>query len=315
MQCSEVQFAVCSAWYVVFFVPIGLARGSYAVPKPERIFELFIKFLLKMSQVSPLELQGVGGLMAAKTLWEGAIVPSLLHGAGTWVGSSEETDTLCDELQLTYWRAVFQVPKGTPKVMLTAETLSMKMKQRIWLMKLQLAKKILSQEKSLAKAIYQEQLERNWPGLSIEVREICKAVGLDDINKKDIKKEAMEEAIFFHNYKEMKQDLQGYKKLEDVKDNGFTKIPEYMEEKSLEKSRMSFRIKSKMVQSIKMNFKASNKGNLTCEKCEAGIDETQCHAMMCDGWKTQREGLDRSLLSDMVIFFTRLLEERGVKRD
>ena len=86
----------------------------------------------------------------------------------------------------------------------------------------------------------------------------------------------------------MKQDLQGYKKLEDIKDSDFTKLPEYMEEKSLEKARMSFRIKSKMVQSIKMNFKSSYKGNLSCEKCEAGIDETQCHAMMCDGWKTQR---------------------------
>ena len=92
-------------------------------------------------------------------------------------------------------------------------------------------------------------------------------------------------------------------------------MPEYMEEKSLEKAKMSLRIKSKMVQSIKMNFKASYKGNLSCKKCEAGIDETQFHAMICDGWKTQREGLDLSQLSDMVIFFTRLLEERGVKRD
>jgi hypothetical protein len=133
-------------------------------------------------------MQGVGGLMAAKILWEGAIVPSLLHGAGTWVGSSEETDALCEELQLTYWRAIFQVPKGTPKVMLTAETLSLKMKQRIWLMKLHLAKKILRQEKSLANTIYKEQVERNWPGLAGEVKEICEAVGLEDINQKEIKK-------------------------------------------------------------------------------------------------------------------------------
>ena len=43
------------------------------------------------------------------------------------------------------------------------------------------------------------------------------------------------------------------KKLEDIKDNDFTMMPEYMEDKSLDKARMAFRIKSKMVQAIKMN--------------------------------------------------------------
>ena len=178
-------------------------------------------------------------------------------------------------------------------------------------MKLQLAKKILRQEKSLANTIYKEQVERNWPGLSKEVREICEAVGLEDINQKKIKKE---EAIFFHNYMEMKQDLQRYKKLDDVKDDDFTKMPDYMEDKSLENARMSFRTKSKMVQAIKMNFKSSHKGDLSCEKCDSESDETQCHTMMCDGWKKEREGLDLTLMSDMVIFFTRLLEEKGVQR-
>jgi hypothetical protein len=37
--------------------------------------------------------------------------------------------------------------------------------------------------------------------------------------------------------------------------------------------------------------------------------------MMCDGCKKEREGLDLTLMSDMVIFFTRLLEEKGVRRD
>ena len=34
----------------------------------------------------------------------------------------------------------------------------------------------------------------------------------------------------------------------------------------------------------------------------------------CEGWKEQREGLDLTLMSDMVIFFTRLLDEKGVRR-
>ena len=89
-------------------------------------------------------------------------------------------------------------------------------------------------------------------------------------------------------------------------------MPEYMEDKSLNKARMEFRIKSKMVQAIKMNYKGLHKGNLSCDK--SGTEDTQCHAMMCEGWKEKREGLDLTLMSDMVIFFTRLLEEKGVQR-
>ena len=139
-------------------------------------------------------------MVAAKTLWEGAIVPSLLHGAGTWVCSSKETDTLCEELQLLFWRTIYQVPKGTPKVMLRIQSTSVKMKQRIWKMKLLMARKILSQERSLAKEIYTEQLKNDWPGLANEVKEICREIGIDNINEKEVTKEELDDAIYFHNY-------------------------------------------------------------------------------------------------------------------
>ena len=38
------------------------------------------------------------------------------------------------------------------------------------------------------------------------------------------------------------------------------------------------------------------------------------NAMMCDGWNEQSEGLNMTQMSDMVIFFTCLLEEKGVRR-
>ena len=68
-----------------------------------------------------------------------------------------------------------------------------------------------------------------------------------------------------------------------------------------------------MVNKIKMNFKGSYKHNLTCEKCEIGENETQCHAMVCLGWSEQREGLFLDNMKDMVVFFRRLLEEKGGK--
>ena len=56
--------------------------------------------------------------MAAKYLWEGAIVPSLLSGAGTWVSITSKEEEMCEELQELFWRTVLQVPRGGPKVML-----------------------------------------------------------------------------------------------------------------------------------------------------------------------------------------------------
>ena len=53
----------------------------------------------------------------------------------------------------------------------------------------------------------------------------------------------------------------------------------------------------------------------SCDKCESGSDDTQCHAMICNGWKKEREGLDLTVMSDMVVFFTRILKKKGVKRD
>ena len=119
--------------------------------------------------------------MAARTLWERAIVPSLLHGAGTWVGSTDDTDKLFEELQLLFWRTVLQVPKSTPKVMLRADTSSQQMKQRIWKMKLMLAQSILK-DTSLAKSVYREQLRMGWTILSTEVKKICETIGIKNIN-------------------------------------------------------------------------------------------------------------------------------------
>jgi hypothetical protein len=122
--------------------------------------------------IETIQMQAIGGMMAAKQLWERAIVPSLLHGAGTWVGISPEAEKMCEELQELFWRVMLQVPRSTPKVMLTSETQSMRMKQRIWKQKVMTARSIRQKEGSLAKAIYEEQLEMGWPGLATEVEKI-----------------------------------------------------------------------------------------------------------------------------------------------
>ena len=50
------------------------------------------------SIIEEFQMQTFGGLMAAWELWEKALVPSLLSGAGTWVGGDKTAATMCDNL-------------------------------------------------------------------------------------------------------------------------------------------------------------------------------------------------------------------------
>ena len=151
------------------------------------------------------------------------------------------------------------------------------------------------------------------PRLANELKEICREIGIDNINEKEITKEELDDAIYFHNYKEMKLEVSSYKKLETIKDEDFRELPDFMNDKSNKNARMAFRIKSGMVNKIKINFKGSFKPNLKCEKCDIGENKTQCHTMICPGWAEERDGLDLAMMSDMVVFFHRLLEDKGGK--
>ena len=110
----------------------------------------------------------------------------------------------------------------------------------------------------------------------------------------------------------MKEDMESYTKLADIKHEDFREIQKYMEFKSVAKVRMAFRIRSKMVKTIKLNFKNMNR-DLNCDQCEMMEEESQSHAMSCQGWEKERRGLDLENIEDAVQFFTRILQEKGRK--
>ena len=287
----------------------GLARSVQATIE-DRASKIKGAIYTTASILNTIEMQAMGGLMAAKHLWEGAIVPSLLAGAGTWVGCTAKEEQMCEELQELFWRTILQVPRGTPKVMLRAETTSLKMKFRIWREKMRIVQRIRNQERSLAKAIHDEQVAMGWPGLAKEVKEICKVVGVEDINVKEVDKEELNEAILYANMKEMKLELERYGKLEDVKREDFRKEQDYMKEKAVDKARMAFRLRTKMVPKVKMNYKNMHKGNLKCEECDLDEDESQEHMVVCPGWAEELGSLDVTRLADKVEFFTRVLRRK-----
>ena len=49
--------------------------------------------------IEEFQMQALAGCMAAWELWEHALLPSLLAGAGTWLGEIQATVDLCDSIQ------------------------------------------------------------------------------------------------------------------------------------------------------------------------------------------------------------------------
>ena len=135
------------------------------------------------SIIEDYQMQAMGGLVAAWELWERALIPSLLAGAGTWLGDIRETEKLCDSIQNYYWRAVMKIPDSCPKLGLRCEPNMVLAKWRIWEHKCLLLNQIKAlPDGSLAKITYMEAESRGWPGLGQEVRHICLKVGIPDLN-------------------------------------------------------------------------------------------------------------------------------------
>ena len=74
--------------------------------------------------VEEFQMKAIGGMMAAWELWERALIPSVLSGAGTWFGMKKckKAIEMFDSLQNYSWRVMLTVPESCPKIALRCET-------------------------------------------------------------------------------------------------------------------------------------------------------------------------------------------------
>ena len=89
---------------------------------------------------------------------------------------------------------------------------------------------------------------------------------------------------------------------------------DYFQHKSLEDTRLLFRIRMRMVD-LKANFKnkpAFRKDGWICEGCH-NETETNGHVMCCEAYKLIREGKDLEKDRDFVEFFREVLKIRMQK--
>ena len=263
------------------------------------------------SIVEDYQMKAMGGLVAAWEIWEKALIPSLLSGAGTWLGKIGDTEKLCNSIQNFYWRLILQVPESCPKLALLCETKMIDMKYRIWSEKCRLLMRTKDlQEGALAQQVYQQAELNCWPGLGREVKEICQEIQIQDLNKYKISKKEIQNAIFDTHYKEMMTKFQQSRKLADIKDDNFRTMQDYFNDRNIGTARMKFKIRTKMVDKIPGNFKNKyryKEAGLNCTYCKEEF--TQVHCTICPARAELRKGLDMTKLDDMVIYFRRFLTD------
>ena len=261
--------------------------------------------------IEDFQMQSVGGLAAAWELWERALIPSLLAGAGTWLGDIQEAVKVCNSLQEFYWKTVLKVPDSCPKLALRCETFSRGVKWRIWEEKCLLLLRIQNlEEGSLAKRMHEEAQKRGWPGLGKEVEDICKQINIPNINIQKVSKTIVQKAVEKSHFEDMMDQFVHSSKLQDIKNCDFKNIQPYFNDRNIENSRIKFKIRTKMLEKVPGNFKNKYKNaenGIQCDLCTE--DMTQNHCVLCPGRAEDRKGLDMNNLDDLVSYFTSIMDK------
>ena len=260
--------------------------------------------------------QVVGGFLSAIDLLELAILPKLLYNAETWVEITREAEESLENLQLLFLRLVLRVPQSTPKIALRSETGILSMKLRIWRKKLMFIHHVKNLDDStLAKQVWIEQKRNGWPGLARECKEICEKLGIEDANETNCGKKEWRRIVNLAcrnmDKVDMLKGMEGKTKMEELK-SGDCNIKPYMKLKSLKQVRDTFRARTHMVEGFKANFKNMYKGkDTTCDGCKEEID-SQSHALVCPAYSDLMIGLDIMQDADLVSFFSKVMDRRGL---
>ena len=209
--------------------------------------------------------RGAGGLDSASMLWEACCIPSILHGAGTWVEMGPRSTRRLNKLQNWFLRLVLQVGPGTPLPALLWDQGMLDMEMRVWREKLVLAHHITGMdEESLARQMYEEQLAQQWPGLAREVEEICDKLGIQNVNScrldaKEFRK-VVTSACHAENEKRLRKQSENIKKCKSIKNEGYGK-QEYIVKEKLYIGRKIFKARYGMT-----DFAGNFKNNLKFKK-------------------------------------------------
>ena len=266
--------------------------------------------------------QAAGGMEVAIQLWEACCVPSLLHGAATWLEVSKQTIKRLNSIQQWFLRLMLQVGPGTPLAALTWDTGLLDMEIRIWIEKLLLVLHLRSlDDDTLAGKIYNEQVKHKWPGLAMEAEEICREFNIEDVNKTALNnkeyKKIINKAAKIKNEEIIKEQAKGKDKCNRIKEETYGK-KEYISDKNISEVREWFKTRYKM-QPFAANFSKNKHFAQTEWLCKCTLfreSEEHLRDGTCQTYGEIRKkygNLEND--ADLVLFFKEILTRRQEMED
>jgi hypothetical protein len=110
------------------------------------------------------------------------------------------------------------------------------------------------------------------------------------VTRSEVSKKEVTDAIFYHHYGKMKEEMESLSKLTDLRTKDLRKPRQYLASKCLAEARMAAKVDLMMVDCLG-NMKARYQGRMTCKECEPWRKEgeeaptcTQAHLMECQAY-------------------------------
>ena len=179
-------------------------------------------------------------------------MPFLLNNSDTWTCLDDKTIKELDKLQVLFLSVLLSVPTSTPRPAIFFDTGSITMELEIMKRKLNLIQHIKNlDDNCLAKEIYNEQIRNNWPGLTKECEEFCEFLKIPNVITTEMTKGAwknkVKQAIREKNSQNLKDKMEKYSKLEEMRLEEKCELKSYFSDMTMEEARTHFRIRSKMI--------------------------------------------------------------------
>ena len=258
-----------------------------------------------------------GGMETTLLLWDACCLPSLLHGAGTWVDMSRETKRRLNALQQWFLRLVLQVGQGAPLPSLLWDFTCLDMGLQVDREKVMLALHCRRLgEGVLAGQVYREQQVQGWPGLAREAGEICEKLDMESCDVTSLTKgqfrKYVTERCHKKNEERLREQAEGKSKCNRIIKEKYEKKCS-VSEKDIEDVRNIYRTRYGLLP-FASNYSNSRKYERTnfLRRCkEAREEEIHLKSSDCPVYADiRRQFLELDNDDDLVKYFTMVLARR-----
>ena len=265
----------------------------------------------------------VGGLTVAFSIWEMAVIPSLLHNSETWGGIRKKDIKQLDKLQLKFLRIVTGVGKGCPIPILLYHTGTLSMENRIMIKKATFLKHVASLPRgTISRDVFDTQCLQNI-GLVAEVVPFLEKLGLSNFESftKHQFRKILKRRVTDLNKQQLLEMSRKYKKIsyESLSKDDFC-VNEYFKKLTVGQARLRLKIAARMTPRVAACYPSDRRYQLIdfqCVACRAAgrpvsqeTRDTEEHIKMCDQYCDLRTDLNLDTDHGLVMFFKRVIERR-----